>query len=636
MTLANHCLLNFIINIKGDVRLSELNTIGVSFSSSAVKIVEKLEEEMKLLGIRVHRYDNEIRVKDDIINYMNFLINLNVIILIIDENYFKSPFCLYELANLINFPNKLLIVYKGEKIENLIIKINKSKLLHQNLQNNSAMNWVKKELLKYNFDIIFSKISNLFREKYLTPQGLFDNQGKKYILQMLRFTPTLHWEKLNEILKRNTFMEREEGFEDYLKYGVANDVFFYQKALSYEKEKFWSGVGYYLQKSIDYNPASIAAYVKLCELIIADKLEVDYIEKNTKKWELISENSMENRIKAYHYHAKGLYYFKQGKDKNNKEILQIADKNFNISLKYEKENATLYNNKGQIYEIMGNITQAALYYERAITLKPDYYQAYNNLGLLFLKYLQDEKTAIAYYQKALSIKEDYDYAMNGMAIATEKINIKEAMKTYLEIVCKNVKSTEPLTNMALILEEDMEDIELAGMFYESIYKTNTKSISAAFNYANYLRRYKKDLVKSEKLLTYVYNFMPQSDIVIMTFALLYFQRGDYISCKEKINDLLVLFPDYDSAIFLGNIINYFIDNNKNEIVLEQMKKISGCFSMKEMVQYIEKTYLKQSKDRIYKNRIAKFFIDDKDFLILEQIKSNLQSVMGDMSIGENS
>lgn len=609
--------------------MNNLNTIGVSFSSNASDIVEKLELEMKSFGIRVHRYDNEICVKDDIIEYMNFLINLNVVVLIIDESYFESPFCLYELANLIDMPDKLLIVYKGENFESIILKLKKSELVHEHLQNDSAMNWVKKELLKYDFDIIFDKISDLFRKKYLTPEGLFDNQGKKYILQMLRFTPTLHWEKLNVILNQDTFMEREEGFEDYLKYGVANDVFYYQKALSYEKEGFWSGVGYYLQKSIDYNPAAISAYVKLCELIIADKLEVDYIEKNINRWELISENDMGNKIKAYHYHAMGLYYFKRGKERNDEEILQIADDNFNISLSYQKENAAIYNSKGQINEIRGNITQSALCYQEAIRLKSDYYQAYNNLALLFLKYLHDEKTAILYYEKALSIKEDYEYAMNGLAIATEKINVTEALKAYLRIVCKDVKSTDPLTNIALILEENMENIELAGIFYEILYKINTKSVPAMFNYANYLRRYKKDLVMSEQLLARVYVFMPKSDIVMMTFALLYFQRGDYVACKKKLDDLIELFPDYASAHFLRNIMDYFIENNGSIGMFEQMKKISGCSNMEGMIQYIERTYLKQSKDRIHKNRITKFLTEDKDFLILEQIKNNMKFLMNE-------
>ena len=88
---------------------------------------------MKPFGIRVHRYDNEIRVKDDIIEYMNFLVRLNVIVLIIDETYFKSPFCLYELANLIDYPDKLLIVFKGEKIESLILKMKESELVHQHI-----------------------------------------------------------------------------------------------------------------------------------------------------------------------------------------------------------------------------------------------------------------------------------------------------------------------------------------------------------------------------------------------------------------------------------------------------------------------------------------------------------------------
>ena len=179
--------------------------------------------------------------------------------------------------------------------------------------------------------------------------------------------------------------------------------------------------------------------------------------------------------------------------------------------------------------------------------------------------------------------------MNGLAIASEKISLTEAIKAYLEIVCKNLKSTNPITNIALILEEDMGNIELAGIFYEVLYRTNNKSVSAVFNFANYLRRYKKDLVMAEQLLIYVNDVMSKSDIVMMTFALLFFQRCDYIACKKKLDEILELFPEYESAYLLRNIIEYYIDGNRSKKILKQMKKISGSSNMERMLQYIFET-----------------------------------------------
>ncbi len=80
---------------------------------------------------------------------------------------------------------------------------------------------------------------------------------------------------------------------------------------------------------------------------------------------------------------------------------------------------------------------------------------------------------------------------------------------------------------------------------------------------------------------------------------------------------------------MRNIIEYYIDGNRSKKILKQMKKISGSSNMERMLQYIENTYLKQSQDRVYKNRITNFLTEEGDFLILEQIKNNLKLLMDD-------
>jgi tetratricopeptide (TPR) repeat protein len=72
-------------------------------------------------------------------------------------------------------------------------------------------------------------------------------------------------------------------------------------------------------------------------------------------------------------------------------------------------------NKGAGLAKSGKFQESIVEFNKAISLKPDYYKAYSNRGLAYLK-LNKFDRAIADFDKALDLKPDYAAAYNGRGI----------------------------------------------------------------------------------------------------------------------------------------------------------------------------------------------------------------------------
>ena len=100
------------------------------------------------------------------------------------------------------------------------------------------------------------------------------------------------------------------------------------------------------------------------------------------------------------------------------------------ALEIKPDFSEVYNNMGTAFQGQGKSTDAVSCYKKALEIKPDYVSAYYNLGNAFQE--QGEfNEAISYYQKTLELRPDYAEAYNNIgAMFQEQGKLSEAISCY--------------------------------------------------------------------------------------------------------------------------------------------------------------------------------------------------------------
>jgi len=137
--------------------------------------------------------------------------------------------------------------------------------------------------------------------------------------------------------------------------------------------------------------------------------------------------------------------------KQNK--LEEAIEAYNKALSFKLDYVDAYNNMGIAHKDQGKLEEAIGAYNKALVIKPDYVGAYNNMGTALQKQNKLEE-AIKAYNKALVIKPDYVDAYYSMGIALQKQNkLEEAIEAYNKALSFKPDYVDAYYNMGIALQE---------------------------------------------------------------------------------------------------------------------------------------------------------------------------------------
>jgi len=121
------------------------------------------------------------------------------------------------------------------------------------------------------------------------------------------------------------------------------------------------------------------------------------------------------------------------------------------ALTLKPDYADAHNNLAAALAARGRMDDAIAHYERALILKPDYAEAHNNLAAA-LAALGRMDEAVAHYQRALTLKPDYAEAYNNLGLAlAAKGRTDEAVAQYERAVTLNPDYAEAHNNLGLAL-----------------------------------------------------------------------------------------------------------------------------------------------------------------------------------------
>ena len=129
--------------------------------------------------------------------------------------------------------------------------------------------------------------------------------------------------------------------------------------------------------------------------------------------------------------------------------LEEAIEAYNKAITIKPDYADAYYNMGNALKEQGKLEEAIEAYNKAIAIKPDYVQAYKNTGNI-LKMQGNLNQAVEIYNKAIAIKPNYAEAYYNLGIALkEQDKLEEAIEAY---------------NKAIIIKPDYADAHYNSSF----------------------------------------------------------------------------------------------------------------------------------------------------------------------------
>ena len=156
-------------------------------------------------------------------------------------------------------------------------------------------------------------------------------------------------------------------------------------------------------------------------------------------------------------------------------LLQVFNKAQKLTKKYTKS-LTLWNLMGASAAQIGQLEDAILAFKKALAIKPDYAEAYNNIGNALKDQGKMDK-AIEAYKKALSLRPDYAEALNNIGNALlDQGKLCEAINVFQKALSIKPDYAEAFNNIGNALKDQ-------GKMEEAI-EAYTKALSIKPNYAH--------------------------------------------------------------------------------------------------------------------------------------------------------
>ena len=97
----------------------------------------------------------------------------------------------------------------------------------------------------------------------------------------------------------------------------------------------------------------------------------------------------------------------------------------------------VFNNRGVAYRRSVDKDKALEDFDQAITIKPDYREAYNNRGMVLADNYEYE-AAIVEFTKAIEIDSDYWYAYNNRAMSRWALGDRKGAESDYKVVSSHM------------------------------------------------------------------------------------------------------------------------------------------------------------------------------------------------------
>ena len=246
----------------------------------------------------------------------------------------------------------------------------------------------------------------------------------------------------------------------------------------------------------------------------------------------------------------------------------------------------LYNIRASCYKANGQMDASVKDYEKAITLKPDYAEAYYNLGVT-LRELGQIDAALKSYEKALTIKHEYPGAHNNLGtILLDLGSLDSAVDHFEWAVAFSPNYAEAHNNLGVV-ERHQEKFDQAIKSFEKAIDIQPNYVQAHSNLGNTLQ----DIGQLDAAMTCYENALainPDYSEALNNLGIAYQQLGQINDSINQYEKALAINPYYAEAYYNLSYLKKYTANDPqitkmksllSDSKLSQSDRINLCFAL---------------------------------------------------------
>lgn len=231
----------------------------------------------------------------------------------------------------------------------------------------------------------------------------------------------------------------------------------------------------------------------------------------------------------------------------------IALQLYQDAIKLEPTASRYYYDMGLCYRAMGDIDNAIKSFEKAVSLKTDYTEAYKILAITYEKGKKDYMQAAYYYKKAAEYDTDPKAKLESLNRVIAIMNANQKFDS-IPALLEQAKKLDPTNGDIMYME--IRNLNKLGQYEAAI----EKSKFMLANYAKYKGRNEagqmatlkppRDLDRFNYEIGYAYNKQAKFDS-----SLIFLKKADFGKFKKRVSVLLPRYQ-YEIALAYFDIFNY--------------------------------------------------------------------------------
>lgn len=616
-----------------------MKRIFLSYCWNDEAYADIIDNYFQQVGVKLIRDKRDLKYSASISSFAKKIKKSSYAICIISDEFLKRENCMYEIIELQkddNFSKKIcpiVISYTQNQVsltpgdiehyaQYWEKEIEEQEALINGISSNSAKEEQIHMLKKY--QSIYGGIREFLfflKDTIFLRSNEIDNNGieaiDKNIFNKIGIRPKVNLDELYKITQINNIEDAEHGLANYLNTHLIreNEYYYFTRASVYEKFEYYDLAIYNYKSAYRCSKDFVLAYEAIINLYLKGLFPVDEDFD-----EIVNQLSSIDPKNTTLILAKGMLEIKKGQYKSAIDLFESALENAQ-----SKMQCYIYNNIANSYEKLydyehtqENLIKAKNGYIKAITLNPNYYQALNNLSLLYLMRLKDIDLAEETIDECLRIQPTYNMGLNTKGlICEERKNFEIAIGLYFKSYKNSKNYTAPLNNIGRILDYEQNN-DMCKLFYEIAYEIRPDSVIQNFNLGNYYRKYTDDIEAAEKYLSKALKISPDNILCNLAMGLLMYKNKKYKDSINYFSYAYVINPTYWASYFGIALCQLKLDISRDDILELLTAGISVC----------NHNLLKQLKDIVIFDRIDEIkkalkTFDNEYVQTSEQIVKNL-------------